>query len=123
MEAMTRRRVLCGLLLASAVLACFAGWLWIASGSRMTRARFEQVEEGMSLEEVIRTAGGPPLGVVSIPVAEEQPGPGQIDYHYWSCDDAALYVHYYARKATTVFVSKDRRPPTPIQKIFRWLGL
>jgi hypothetical protein len=34
MEAMTRRRILCGLLLASAVLACFAGWLWMASGPR-----------------------------------------------------------------------------------------
>src|SRR5262249_10623747 len=52
--AMTRRRVLCGLLLASAVLACFAAWLVIVSGPRVTRERFERVKEGMSREEVIR---------------------------------------------------------------------
>jgi hypothetical protein len=44
---MTRRRLLCGLL-ASAVLACFAGWLVMSSGPRVTRKRFEQVKEGMT---------------------------------------------------------------------------
>ena len=57
---MTRRRVLFGLLLASVVLAYFAGWLWMASGPRVTRERFEQVKKGMSREEVIRIVGGPP---------------------------------------------------------------
>ena len=50
---MTRRRVLCGLLLLSAVLACFAGWLWIDSRPRLTRVQFKQVKEGMSREEAI----------------------------------------------------------------------
>src|SRR5262249_25067880 len=58
--AMTRRRVLCGLLLLSAVLACFAGWLWIVSGPRVRRAKFEQVKKGMTREEVIGIVGGPP---------------------------------------------------------------
>jgi hypothetical protein len=31
---MTRRRLLCGLLLASVVLACFVGWLWIGTAPR-----------------------------------------------------------------------------------------
>jgi hypothetical protein len=57
---MTRRRVLFGLLLASAVLTCFAGWLWIASRPRVSLARFEQVKQGMTREEVIRTVGGSP---------------------------------------------------------------
>jgi hypothetical protein len=50
---MTRRRLLCGLLLASVVLACFAGWLWMAKA----RPRFELVKKGMTREEVIRTVG------------------------------------------------------------------
>jgi hypothetical protein len=54
---MTRRRVLCGLLLASAVLACCAGWLWIANARTMTRARFEQVKEGKSRASPWRIAG------------------------------------------------------------------
>jgi outer membrane protein assembly factor BamE (lipoprotein component of BamABCDE complex) len=57
--AMIRRRLLCGLLLLSAVLACFVGWLWIASRPRVTRERFGQVKEGMTREEVIRTVGVP----------------------------------------------------------------
>jgi hypothetical protein len=48
---MTRRRVLCGLLLASTVLACFAGWLWVVSARKVTREQFRQVREGMSREE------------------------------------------------------------------------
>jgi hypothetical protein len=57
---MTRRRLLYGLLLLSAVLACFAGWLVMSSGPRVTRARLEQVKEGMTREEVLRTVGAPP---------------------------------------------------------------
>jgi len=53
MGAMTRRRVLCGLLLASAVLACGVGVLWLASRPGATRARLEQVKPGMSREEAI----------------------------------------------------------------------
>jgi len=56
---MTRRRVLCGLLLASALVAGLGIWLVIASRPRVTLARFEQVEKGMSREEVIRMVGGP----------------------------------------------------------------
>jgi hypothetical protein len=57
---MTRRRVLCGLLLLSAVLVCVVGWLWMTSGPRVTTERFLKVTEGMSRERVIRTVGGPP---------------------------------------------------------------
>jgi hypothetical protein len=58
---MTRRRVLCGLLVISAVLACFAAGLWTTSGPPVMMARFKLVKEGMSREEVIRIVGSPPL--------------------------------------------------------------
>src|SRR5262249_846076 len=57
---MARRRALCGLLLASAVLACGVGWLWMVSRYPVSRARFEQVRVGMTRDEVIRTVGRPP---------------------------------------------------------------
>jgi hypothetical protein len=100
-------------LLASAVLVRFAGWLWMAS-PRMTKERFEQVNKGMSQEEVIRTVGGPP-GTHRI-----------IDgCAFWICDDAALAVYFDDAGTVTharVDVS-DLRPPTLTERIRRWLGL
>jgi hypothetical protein len=57
---MTGRRVLCGLLLASVLLACCAGWLVMSSGPYLTRTRFERVKKGISREEVNRVLGVPP---------------------------------------------------------------
>src|SRR5262245_31435410 len=102
MEAMTRRRLVCGLLLASAVLACFAGWLWMVSRPRVTRERFEQVKEGMSREEVIRTVGGPPRGRFKA-----------FDLDLWFCDDAHLHVRFDDADSATfveVFDTIDIRP-------------
>jgi len=53
---MTRRGLLCGLLVA--VAACFAGAFMIANARRVTRSGFEQVKKGMTREEVIRTVAG-----------------------------------------------------------------
>jgi hypothetical protein len=93
---MTRRRVLCGLLLVSAVLACFAGWLVIANRGKMTRARFEQVKKGMSLEEVIRTVGGPPHVVdghpMSMPGGPVIPMPSGGFSAHWFGEDASIIV-------------------------------
>jgi hypothetical protein len=51
---MTRRLLLCGLLLASVMLACFAGWLWMASGPhQVSRQQLGQVRVGMSQQEVL----------------------------------------------------------------------
>jgi hypothetical protein len=115
---MTRRRALCGLVLLSAVLACFGGWLWIVSGPRMTKERFEQVKkqvkEGMSKEEVIRMVGEPP--------ATHRIEDGCA---FWFCDDAVLTV--YIDTAGTVTYARvdvsDDRPPTLTERIRRWLGL
>jgi hypothetical protein len=120
MEAMTRRRVLCGLLLASAVLACFAGWLVMASGPRITRERMEQVTRGMSRDEVIRTVGGPP---------RKHPWPPLDVCDYWACDDTDLLVRF-DRAGTAVHVEIMHADDmffmprlTLTQRIRRWLGL
>jgi hypothetical protein len=117
---MTRRRVLCGLLLASAVLACFGGWLWIARKPQVTRARFEQVKEGMTREEVIRTVGGPP-GNYSRDTNYQTPfGPPQ---DWWIGDDAWLIVDFDdAETAIQVWV-REIEPPTFTERIRRSLGL
>jgi hypothetical protein len=118
---MSRRRVLCALLLASAVLVCFAGWLWMANGNKMTRARFEQVKEGMSREDVIRTVGGPP-GDYTIDGAVPDQGYANIDY--WRFDDGLLVVWFdKSGKVVQVDVEIIPRPETITERIRRWLGL
>jgi outer membrane protein assembly factor BamE (lipoprotein component of BamABCDE complex) len=141
MKAMTRRRVLCGLLFASALLACFAGWLWLVSGPQVTRAKFKQVHKGMTREEVIRTVGGPPGNysradeiyllhrAVSSHWTVDRSGTAQ---DLWIADDAELRVKFDdAGTATTVMVFPGHfhygpvvlRPLTLTERIRRWLGL
>jgi hypothetical protein len=90
---MTRRRILCGLLLASVVLACFAGWL--VRGPWSMWARFEQVKEGMTREEVIRTVGLPPGHYSNSGYGETPP---EVRFEHgleeWSCDDGVLMVQF-----------------------------
>jgi hypothetical protein len=112
---MNRRRLLCGLLLATAVLA----YLWIASGPRVSRERFEQVKKGMSRKEVVQMLGEPVGGTgVAWPYSE---------VYYWVCDDAELLVLFDdAGIATRVeFESPPlhHTPPTLTERIRRWLGL
>jgi hypothetical protein len=121
---MTRRRALCGLLLASALLTCFAGWLWIASLPRVTRARFEQVKKGMSREEVIRTVGGPPDDYSTGDVVWLS-GPA-VGYQRWICDDGELLVYFDGAETAEELVIFDvvyAGPRTFTERMRRWLGL
>jgi hypothetical protein len=122
---MTRRRLLCGLLLASAVLACFAGWLWIWTGSRDMRKRFEQVKEGMSREEIIRTVGHPPgdysggHSIIGTPSLASNPD------LIWFTDDAWLVVGLEedGTAASVRVLNVTPESPTLTERIRRWLGL
>jgi hypothetical protein len=112
---MTRRRALCGLLLASAVLACFGGWLWMVNGSRVRKERFEQVKKGMTRGDVIRIVGTRGADFAR-----------QMDYDRWICDDVLFVVHYDDAGTVTKVASTDdfyRPPPTFTERIRRWLGL
>jgi hypothetical protein len=121
---MTRRRVLCGLLLVSVVLGFFAGWLVISNHGKMTRARFEQVKKGMSLEDVIRTVGGSP---VKYPHVVTRTGyPEELSrYECWVGDDAKLVVYFdhAGMVMTTVIVDGGAPRPTLTQRFRGWLGL
>jgi outer membrane protein assembly factor BamE (lipoprotein component of BamABCDE complex) len=118
---MSRRHFLCGLALASAVLACFAGWL--VRGQRVSLARLGQVKIGMSREEVIRTIGVPPgdysngqrKGAGGSPCLEDRA------YQSWLYNNAELVVYFDdAGKVDHCFVLPK---PTLTERIRRWLGL
>jgi hypothetical protein len=116
---MTRRRVLCGLLLLSAVLVCGAGWLVLASGPRATRARFQQVKEGMSREEVIRMVGRP---TEDYSRHHDRPAHGYI-HERWLCDDGGLNIVFDDADRVVAFQVSELDPPTLTERIRRWLGL
>jgi hypothetical protein len=115
---MTRRRLLCGLLLLSSVLACVAGWLVIASGPRVTWERFEQVKRGMTEEEVIRILGGPP----SMMEMRSPGGDGTRDAVWRGDDDSVLIVRFESDRVADFWLS-EVTPPTFTERIRRWLGL
>jgi hypothetical protein len=123
MDAMPRRCVLFGLLFASAVLACFAGLLWIARGPRVTAARLNVIQMGMSREEVERTLGGPPGDYSTGPclsLACHANSPN------WLCDDGHLFVDFDERGTAreVVVYGVIRQPlPTLTERIRHWLGL
>jgi outer membrane protein assembly factor BamE (lipoprotein component of BamABCDE complex) len=126
---MTRRRVLCGLLLALALLACFAGWLWVTA-PRVTRERFEQVKEGMSREEVIRTLGGA-VGEPGTQVGFNSDKWYRFNSHEWHIDGAVLIVYFDDAGTVRDVTILDFPPPPPPRTLFarihnwlgRWLGL
>jgi hypothetical protein len=126
-----RRRLLFGLLLASALLAWRARVLWIASGARFTRANFAQVKKGMPREEVIRIVGGPPNDYAT---AEHYVAGGiarLVRYDKWRCDDAVLLVQFDDADTADDVILKEGAadvvvcppPPTLVERILRWLGL
>jgi hypothetical protein len=89
----------------------------MANGNKMTRARFEQVKEGMSREDVIRAVGGPPGDYT---IDGGVPDEGQS---YWRCDDGLLVVWFDDRgRAVQVDLEVIPRPETFAEQIRRWLG-
>ena len=130
---MTRRRLLCGLLFAAALLACFGGGvLWIADARKMTRGRFERVTKGMSREEVIRTVGGPPgdysegrgQPIGHRPVTWDDPKPYRSQS--WVGDDAWMLVEFDDDDTVVhvaVQIVRQKSQPTLIDRIRRWFGL
>src|SRR5262249_41011607 len=123
---MTRRRLLCGLLLASMLLVGFGGWLWLGSGPRVSKARFEEVRKGMTWIEGVRTVGALPGNYLKGHGIEPPLGVRYSDYESWHCDDGLLFVRFdEADKAVDVEVFDVFLwgPPTLTERIRRWLGL
>jgi hypothetical protein len=114
---MTRRRALCGLLL-SAVLVCSVGWLVITSSPRATRARFQQVKEGMSREEVIRMVGPPKEDYSRHPDRRAH----TYIHERWLCDDGGLNIVFDDADRVVVVQVSELDPPPLTERIRRWLG-
>jgi hypothetical protein len=114
----SRRHILLGLALVAATLVCFAGWR-IAHAPKVTRKQLEQVEGGMSREEIVRMVGQP------VPME----GLGRSEY--WACDEieVGLLVRFdNDGRAAAVRIVRGWGPPPPppsplVERIRSWLGL
>jgi hypothetical protein len=118
---MTTRRFFFGLLFALVILACFAGWLWIASVPRVTLAKFERVNKGMSREEVIRTVGSQPAKIADVPGQLYIEPDASLDI--WACEEGMLLIHFDDNGIAARVAVERTQPPTLIEKIRHWLGL
>jgi hypothetical protein len=113
------------MLLASAVLACGVGVLWLARRPGATRARLEQVKPGMSRDEVIEIVGGPP-GNYSSRRRAPFTGIKYVLHESWVFEDGLLLVRFDDAGNAIDAVVLDilyGRPPTLTERIRRWLGL
>src|SRR6516164_1179591 len=88
-----RRLILC--LFALALLLGLAiGISFISSSQRLTRARLERVEKGMSRQQVIRTVGRPPGDYTSHVCVSFGDKLRLWGYESWLCNDGELLVHF-----------------------------
>jgi hypothetical protein len=124
---MTYRRLLVGLLLASGVVACFGGRLVIASGPRVTAARFDLIQKGMSREEVERALGGPPGDYSTGPCLSLACHANSFCQTWtWLCDDGHLFVDFNesatARQVVAYGVIRQPRP-TILERLQKWFSM
>jgi hypothetical protein len=123
---MTRRRLLCGLLLC-AVLVCFAGVFVVTNRPGVSSARFKQVQKGMSRQEVIRTVGGPPGDYSSGQFATDHSDARRYwQVESWFCGDLELLIHFDDDDTAAEVVLLHAHVPEPetlTKRIRGWLGL
>jgi hypothetical protein len=88
---MRRHRAVVGLVVV-AVTVVFAIAFWIR-GPHPCRTTFEQVREGMTLDEVSATVGRPPGIYTTRTQVYAVGGPNDCRQH-WAADDAEMIVHF-----------------------------
>jgi hypothetical protein len=111
---MRRRRTIVGLGVV-ALVAVLAIVFW-PRGPRPCRATFEQVHEGMTLEEVCATVGAPPHD----PLAEIRSTPPA---DYWYGSDTELCVHFDPSGRADRVSVKDFPGQSAWSRLRSWLGL
>jgi hypothetical protein len=135
MEAMTRRRVLCGLLLASAVLAVLYLCLLTRASAGINKRGFDRIGVGMARTEVEAILGGPPSdygpgNVIFVPMNkpyESLVGDEPIQER-WFADDVAIIVTFneqeqvLGKEMSHEVIRLQRTPPTLTERIRSWLG-
>jgi hypothetical protein len=135
-----RQLLLLGVAAALLLAACLALWL-AARPARVSRARFEAVRAGMTVEEVEAALGGPPgdyrTGEVKLDLSGGQPefdnamlapevllGERHFRHEWWQGDEGNAWVCFDEdrRVVTKEFTPGERVASTPLDRLRRWLG-
>jgi len=123
---MSKRRLYCTIAL-FVIFACLIVVYVVASDSgRITRQKLESVQEGMTLEEVIRTVGQPPGNHANGRCVSMPHGLRYWNYESWLCDEGQLLVLFDADGIATdvaVYDVINFGPPTLFEQIKRLFGL
>lgn len=91
---MVRRKWVLAILLAATVAGSAVVASFWPSGPRPCRAKFEQVERGMSFDQVVATVGGPPGTYTHRPYLKVVVTALSHRIEVWSTDDARLVVYF-----------------------------
>src|SRR5262245_1147464 len=118
---MTRRRVIVGLV----VLALIAAASFSPRGPRPCRATFDQVREGMTLDQVAAIVGGPPGKYSDQYEPFVLTGGRYPRAVYWVAHDATLIVWYDDDLVASSVLVEDSLPDhrSALQRLRDWLGL
>lgn len=110
-----------------ALAAAFAACLGLPRAPRANRAAFEQVREGMTLEQVASTVGGPPGNYSAgwrVPVISNLSW--YRDYESWVGADGQLLVLFdeQGKAVRVVIIGEDLLyHPSLVERVRAWLGV
>jgi hypothetical protein len=120
--AMSKQTALLGAVLG---LALGAGLASLSERWRVTRAKFERVEKGMSYSQVVQVVGRPPGDYTTGPCMTFPHGVRYWAYKSWLCDEGQLLARFDVDGTAAEVVVCDvmhSRPMTPVKRLRRWMS-
>jgi hypothetical protein len=120
-------RFFLGILVGSPLLVLLGVSLALVSDAgKVSRARFERVEKGMSFSQVVHIVGGEPGDFTSVPCVPLRHGVITWGCEDWLCDEGGLQVCFDDTGRAVDIVVYDVwawGPPTVLERLRRWFGL
>jgi hypothetical protein len=98
----------------------------ISRARRLSRDRFEQVQTGMSFEQVVATVGAQPGNYVTCRYWPHKDSCRLMAYTWWACDEGELLVRFDDNNIANAVIVRNVfliDPPTPLERLREWLHL
>jgi hypothetical protein len=115
----SRQKLIVGLVVMIGMVIAIAGV--VSSRSPEIRARFNQVREGMTYDEVTALLGQP--NPENTPFATPGPGQGSCLWVYWDGRDGTAYIGFDAAKRQAQLMHFQPASADFLSRTLGWLGL
>jgi len=116
-----------GILVGSPLLVLFGvSMALVSDAGKVSRARFERVEKGMSFSQVVHIVGGEPGDYTSVPCVPLRHGVTLWGSKDWLCDEGGLLIYFDDDGLAAQVIVYDVyafEPPTVLERLRRWVGL